>query len=524
MNAPVRQFVASPEQADFLDWIRNGQGSGFVEAVAGSGKTTALIEALKLTQGSVSFAAYNTKIVREIREKVAPLNFGNRVRVGTFHSFGLGAWRYVYKEVEAGPEAARKKWDRTWTEFSSSKPSERLSFVVTDQLRGFVQKLVGLGKQGAVGLIHQIDDDSYWYKLVDHFDLAYEIEAESDQQLDVAIEMGIDATKAILRYHRELGPEIIDFDDMLWLPVISGIKVWQNPWVFVDEAQDTNPARRALARKMLMRNGRAVFVGDRHQAIYGFTGADSDSIDQIIRDFDCTSMPLTTTFRCPKEVVKLAQTVVSHIQAAPTAPEGSVRSMEFDEFSKLNLFHPTDDAILCRNTKPLVQMAYSFIKRGVPCHVEGKDIGAGLLKLVNRFSARTLDVLKNKLTKFLERETQKLIAKGRETQAENLADRIETVFVIMDDTTNIRTVDDLRNRIMSMFQDSEDEVRPTLTLCTAHRSKGREWKRVFLYGKAKYMPSGYARQAWQLQQENNLIYVAYTRAMEELILVSAAPE
>jgi DNA helicase-2/ATP-dependent DNA helicase PcrA len=75
-----------------------------------------------------------------------------------------------------------------------------------------------------------------------------------------------------------------------------------------------------------------------------------------------------------------------------------------------------------------------------------------------------------------------------------------------------------------LFQDSDDPKKPrnAVTLSTVHKSKGREWPRVFLLGQEKYMPSKYARQAWQLEQEMNLIYVAYTRAMSELIFVPAS--
>jgi ATP-dependent DNA helicase UvrD/PcrA len=58
-----------------------------------------------------------------------------------------------------------------------------------------------------------------------------------------------------------------------------------------------------------------------------------------------------------------------------------------------------------------------------------------------------------------------------------------------------------------------------LTLCTYHRSKGREWPRVMLVEHAKRCPSPYAKQAWQLRQESNLAYVAITRSQRDLIFV-----
>ena len=69
-----------------------------------------------------------------------------------------------------------------------------------------------------------------------------------------------------------------------------------------------------------------------------------------------------------------------------------------------------------------------------------------------------------------------------------------------------------------MFGDTPDGSQsPVLTLSTVHKSKGREWDRVFILGRSKYMPSPYAKQEWQQAQETNLEYVAITRAMRELI-------
>lgn len=496
-------FAPSPQQSAVINWVRDGRGSAFVEAVAGAGKTTTLVKALAETNGSVAFAAYNRKIADEINVKVSKLGLGNRVRIGTFHSFGLTAWRYVHKKVQAGPEAARKKEEMTVAHLEIPKP-----------LRGFAAKLIGLAKQRALGLFGSVDDVSQWWDIVEHFDLAHEVEEE--QTLDQGVALAMRG----LAYHREIAPDIIDFDDMIYMPIVTGIRMWQNDWVFVDEAQDTNPARRALARKMLKPNGRACFVGDRHQAIYGFTGADNDAIDRIVREFRCVTMPLTVTYRCPKTVVEKARTIVSHIEAHETAPEGKVSVVEFDAFMKTAKTLAPTDAILCRKTKPLVKAAYMLITQGVACHVEGRDIGMGLIKLIDKFRVNTLIDLQEKLEAYLETQVEKLKAKGRETQADALQDRVETIFVIINSQPPAHTVEELKARIQSMFLDSDNERKPTLTLSTVHKAKGREWPRVFVLGYHQYMPSKWARQQWQLDQEYNVMYVAITRAQEELVMIN----
>jgi len=502
----------SPQQQAVIDFVASGAGSAFVEAVAGAGKTTTLVDALGVTKGSVAFVAYNKKIADEIKARIAPLNLGNRVQAGTFHSFGLRTWRRAYPQVKCGPDAANEKAERTVKALAIGKP-----------LESFVLNLMSLAKQRAIGLFGAIDDQKLYWDIIEHFDMLYDLEDESLAQ------QGVDLAIKGLRLHAKHAPEIIDFDDMIWMPVISGIRMWQNDMVFVDEAQDTNPARRAFVRKMLnQRTGRAVFVGDRHQAIYGFTGADNDAVDQIIRDFKCTSLPLTVTYRCPKAVVTKAQELVSHIQAHETAPDGEVHRLYWDEFVQratapvgmtpvgtegwYGLHH--SDAILCRKTKPLIDTAFMLIKAGVPCHVEGRDIGTGLIKLINKFSnAASLDAMLTRLDAYGEQQCEKLKSKGRNGQAESLMDRIACIHVIAD---KFQTIDQVKTQIMSLFEDDDNRKKPTVTLSTVHKSKGREWPRVFILGANAWMPGPWARQQWEQDQEFNLMYVAYTRTQREL--------
>jgi DNA helicase II / ATP-dependent DNA helicase PcrA len=509
--------ILSPQQEVVRNFPRTHTGSAFAEAVAGAGKTTTAMYMIAETEGTVGVMAYNKSAALEFDHKARELgfSFGNRVRFGTCHSFGFGAWRYVHKNVKAGPEAARQKTDDMFVKFQIPKT-----------LQSFTAKLIDLAKQNAIGLYGAITDEKLYYDIIEHHDLDHEI--EDPGLIKAGVQYAIDG----LKWHIEMGPELIDFSDMIYLPVVTGIKMFGNDWIVGDEWQDANPARRALARKMLKPNGRALFIGDRHQAIYGWVGADAQSIDNTIKQFNCIELPMTVTFRCPKAVVARAQTVVSHIEAHESAPEGRVLTfdeqqfwsiggdpvVQMDKIGTITDFDQVNDAILCRNTKPLVSTAFQLIKRGIPCHVEGRDIGAGLIKLIERFkSAKTMTALRDRMTAYRDQQMQKLLAKGKETQAQSIEDKVDTVLVIAD---ACQSVDELKAKIASMFQDSEGERKPTLTLSTVHKSKGREWQRVFLMGENIYMPSPYARQEWQLEQERNLQYVAYTRAKSELVLVN----
>jgi len=269
---------------------------------------------------------------------------------------------------------------------------------------------------------------------------------------------------------------------------------------------------------MLKKGGRLAAVGDRNQAIYGFTGADADSLDLIKRDFNCIELPLTITFRCPKTVVEFARQWVSHITAAETAPEGSVSQIAMAQFLT------RDDltggaAVLSRVNKPLVSLAFQLIRKRIPCRVEGRDIGQGIKKLLQRWKVKSLDQLEAKLEAYLARETTKLLAAKKESKLAEVEDRVETARVIIDQCRQEQkyTIADAVAYVDSLFGDRVDNM---LVLSSIHKAKGREWQRVFWLDRAGTCPSKWARQAWQHQQEINLMYVAATRSKDQLIEVT----
>ena len=120
----------------------------------------------------------------------------------------------------------------------------------------------------------------------------------------------------------------------------------------------------------------------------------------------------------------------------------------------------------------------------------------------------------------MEKETGRLLGKGQEQNAAALSDRVETLMIIISSCDSGAGIDALRAKIDSLFGDTPDgKEADNLTLATVHKSKGREWARVYLLGRNRYMPSPFARQDWQQQQERNLMYVAVTRAKETLVEV-----
>lgn len=498
----TRTFLPSPQQQAIFSFITSGQGNLIIEAVAGAGKTTTLIEAMKLMTGSVAFAAYNKKIADEIAERVA----GQAgVRASTFHSFGFSAWRKVAPRIGAPND---KKVAQLCAKLA-----------VPEQMVAPVCKLVSLAKQHAIGFLSPMADDTVWFNIVAHHDLEDEL-PEPTLDASYTVEDLVAMARRALEASVAANMTEIDFDDMLYAPLVGNARMTQYDWVLIDEAQDTNPARRALAKKMLRPGGRLIAVGDPHQAIYGFTGADADSLDLIAREFHAERLPLSVSFRCAQSVVAKARQFVSHIEPALDAPQGAYNVIEEPAFHKLTPV--AGEAILCRNTKPLITLAYGLLRRRITCYVEGRDIGRGLLALVNRWKIRSVDALADKLEDYCITQTQKMMAKGEEMQAQSLSDRIEALLFIINEILPPGTpVSALVTEINNLFADSNGGPAKGVVLSTIHKSKGREWSRVYWYGANKFQPSKFARQTWQQEQETNLMYVAATRAKLELIEVLA---
>ena len=93
----MADFKPSIYQEAIFDFIQNGTGNCVIDAVAGSGKTSTIVKALKMipSDKKVIFVAFNKSIVNELISRV-PKN----VEVKTMHSFGFGAVRYNMGNVQ----------------------------------------------------------------------------------------------------------------------------------------------------------------------------------------------------------------------------------------------------------------------------------------------------------------------------------------------------------------------------------------------------------------------------------------
>ena len=308
---------------------------------------------------------------------------------------------------------------------------------------------------------------------------------------------------------------IIDYNDMIYMPIVAKAEFQMYDLVLVDEAQDLDPIQHEILQASLdPDSGRLIVVGDPNQAIYGFRGADADSFQTLIQRFGCEVYPLTVSFRCPKAVVKQAQTLVPAIESAPEAPEGIVEAREIWKASEIKV----GDAILCRNTAPLIPIFYRLIGAGVPAKVMGSEIGKGLITIVkNKIRGDTKLMVSTSIDEWSRYEYNKAHQKGFDHQAALAMEKGQILHMILERVADFDPKAAMIQDLKRMFSKGVAPV----TLSTIHRAKGLEFPRVWFVDD-HLIPSKYATQPWQIQQEHNLMYVGITRAQKELYFVPSA--
>ncbi|MGL6095379.1 MAG: UvrD-helicase domain-containing protein [Fimbriiglobus sp.] len=533
----LKALTAAPAPTDSAPHL-------IVSARAGSGKTTTLIEGLKVMRGlptsitpsdqqravwdalalsagakAVGMVAFNKAIAEELQRRVPP-----GVEAMTMHSLGFAAVRTAFPGV-------RVNQYKTGDLIGAVSGRDPKAFRKQDPtLFSVAEKMVGLCK---VNLAHRDEtgadlgaDDPDWPGVLDALAAHYDVDV-SDCRAK-AWEM----VPKVLDACRDVAAcGCVDFDDMVWLPVALGLTVRRYDLLLVDEAQDLGVCQQALAKKA---GRRLVFVGDPHQAIYGFAGADSDALPRLGRELGdtvrgCTTIPLTVTRRCGKAIVAEARKTVPDFHAhesnpagmvtrslLPTDPDGNARPAD-QHYTRLVR---DGDMVLCRNNAPLVRECFRFLKLGRKATIRGRDIAAGLVSTVKKLEARTIPELLSRLAAWLELETAKEQAKKNpnETRIAGLHDRHDCLVCFAD---GVGTVDAVVARIESIFTD--DKTVRGVQLSSIHKAKGLEAARVFLLqpAGAEVVPDWLARKpAWETAQARNLLYVAVTRAVEYLCYVT----
>ena len=251
-----------------------------------------------------------------------------------------------------------------------------------------------------------------------------------------------------------------------------------------------------------------------HNSIYGFAGSSIQSFVDIMNRPFTLIKPLSICYRCDINIVKAAQTINPLIEYNPENELGIVRYGEVDEIT-------IDDMVICRNTAPLIITMFKLIQKGIKAYVLGREIERGLISLINfQESCNSF----TQLNILLERRKDKLATELRDRGIKkveynsgyiNLCDQIQIIQII---AKQVSSPSQIKLKIQQIFKEQEGGCR----LMTIHKSKGLENNRVFIIEKFDgkiLLPSPYAVSPDQLIQEENLKFVALTRAKKELITI-----
>lgn len=498
-----------------------------IRARAGTGKTTTLIEGLKLIRGMT--VSINPSEQQRVIWDTMELSRGARFVCMT--AFNANIADELLKRVPPGCDAMtmhRMGNRAVWKAFGEQEPTAWATDNVTERVINYpiqafrrekplvaraIKQLVSLCKQNLTGFMTGKDTD--WELELDLLSSHYDIDLGSPGDRSETYGLVPEVLEACKAPKGE-----IHFDDMIWLPIVLNLPVFRFDLLLVDEAQDLNRAQQALARKAGLR---LMLCGDDCQAIYGFAGADSESLPRMEAELaatpqGCIVLPLTVTRRCGKKIVEQAQTFVPDIDAFSTNPEGLVCWHDMSQYRGDDLpyrnFVQDGDMILCRLNGPLVSECFAFVKRGRRAEIIGRDIGQGLVATIENLKAHTVPELVSKLEGWLKQEMDKENAKKNPSEARLIAlvDRYACLNCFIQEAKDIP---DVVRKIREVFTDNKGLE--GIRMGSIHRVKGLEANRVFILQLGKEKPP---KSAWQAQQERNLKYVAITRAKHELNYVT----
>ena len=488
----------SSYQNKVFDFIKEGQGHGIIEAVAGSGKTTTIVEALKLTTGSALFLAFNKAIAIELGKKIPA-----HAQASTLHSAG-------YKMVRQSSPKAETVNYKIDNIMDSYQPTATSKYMKADErsakmeTRKIVKQIVSLVKNTLI----DYNDAEALYDLADY----YGVELEAHH---------LPYVKYVMEESNRISDMVIDFDDMIYLPIYRKVQPSQKyDWIMVDETQDLNKAQLELVLKLIKSTGRIIVVGDSRQSIYGFRGADVDAMTRIKDVLKATELPLSICYRCPSSHLDLARMIVPSIENSPTAKVGEVIDIKEDMFyASLTTENPSSTLVLSRTNASLVSYALRLISNGQKAIIKGRDIGKGLVSLVKKFpKAETIADLQNYLNGWKRLETEKLERRHHEAGIQGVEDKHSCLSNVMD---SCETIAEVITKLENLF--SDDSVSGYI-FSSIHRAKGLESETVYILNPSK-LPLKYKNmKLWEVEQEQNICYVAYTRSKNRLVFVRETPK
>ncbi|MCW2573611.1 MAG: helicase, partial [Frankiales bacterium] len=495
-------------------------------AGAGSGKTRVLTRriAWRAATGSadprhVLALTFTRKAAGELRQRIALLGVRDQVAAGTFHATAFTQLR------------------RYWADSGQQPPK------LIDRKVGFLGEVLPKARDAGAKLI-DVATEIEWAKARMIGPQDYEVAAVAAGRSSVFSHSTMAGYFQV--YEREKSSRrVVDFDDLLLRclfllredKVFSTTRRWFFRHLFVDEFQDVNPLQAALLAAWRGESDDLCVVGDEKQSIYGWNGADPSILTTFCdREPQATVVHLEDNFRSTAQILTVAQSLldgggirnelVAHRQQGrlPT-----VRAFESERAEALGIARAVRDsrppgtswsriAVLARTNAQLVLIEQALVDAEVPCRVRG---GAFLrnpdIQHVLERMHRSGGLLQSHLTDLAVQIQDLEGVEGPE--AERAALLAELVRLGHEQLTfdPRSTVESFLQWLAISLSGESGRAADAVELSTFHAAKGLEWPVVFLIGlEDGLVPMGSTSDPASLAEERRLLYVAITRAEDEL--------
>lgn len=376
-DIPIKKPEFNDQQQSVID---HNFGSCIVCAVAGSGKTTAVVHRISrmINDGiakpsEILATTFTKKAATEMNDRLKKLGVNiDEIQVSTFHSICYKIVRDAYEYIH------HKKFDLE-LDATGSKAKMLLKFVlgyqVLDWKNANISEVESFISNCKNALIHP-----------------YEVDLNSTDML-------MKQTYELFeKYKKER--KFITFDDLLMMAydILSKDKKilskWQSKFKFVivDEFQDTNKAQFEIMRLLAMPENNIMVVGDDDQSIYSWRGAIPAYMLNFQDIFDAEIIRMEKNYRCPEKIGALANPLiknnVNRLQKHLTTQKPLVgdvtiiKSFDFDEeairvleyirqLKEFNKEQYNKIAILYRTNAQSRALEDIFIENNIPYEVVG---------------------------------------------------------------------------------------------------------------------------------------------------------
>ncbi|HBZ9864419.1 TPA: UvrD-helicase domain-containing protein [Salmonella enterica subsp. houtenae] len=267
-----------------------------------------------------------------------------------------------------------------------------------------------------------------------------------------------------------------------------------------DEAQDANPVTSAI---VLNQTCRVVLVGDTHQQIYRFRGADNAMQSPQLEEAD--RLWLTHSFRFGPEVAQVANRLLA-LKGETRQITGKGGPNRVLQTVPRTFGH---HAALHRSVCGVIRTALHWSLAGKKVFWVGGMESYKIEDLLDLYWF-SIDMAERMQHDRLTREYRDYNEYLQIAEDTGDVEMKQAIFILEQFFPLPDRLNTLREQRVGVESDAD------ITVCTAHRSKGLEWDRVSLHGDFADILDPEMSES-KRDDEINLLYVAATRARHTLI-------